>query len=80
MAQKDFKIINDNGKVSIVRYKTANGSKVTQTGQSMRVMCFDSDQIDRIFSIQEHSVRSMKMMVESRYLKRHQLDIGVSTK
>lgn len=57
MSQKNFKIVNDNGKVSIVRSKTASGSNPIQNGQRIRVMCFDSARIDRIFSIQENAAK-----------------------
>ena len=59
MSKKDFQIVNDNGRVSIVRTSSSASNKHVLTGQKMRVMCFDSAQIDRIFSIQEHSVRSV---------------------
>lgn len=59
MSKKDFQIVNDNGRVSIVRTSSSASNKHALTGQKMRVMCFDSAQIDRIFSIQEHSVRSV---------------------
>lgn len=60
MSQKDFKIINESGKVSVVRIKGSTGSKHIQTGQRIRVMCFDSAQIDRIFKIQEQSIRTQR--------------------
>ena len=54
-ANLNFEFVNDNGDISIVRHKSASRKKSVQVVQRMKVMCFDSAQIDRIFKIQEQS-------------------------
>lgn len=53
MPHVDFSIIHEEGAVTIVRSKATGQKKATVSGQSMKVQCFDSDQIDRIFHYQE---------------------------
>lgn len=58
MEKKDFEIVNDNGDVTIVRIKSLDEKKRIQPAQRMKVMCFDSAQIDRIVKLQEQSRKS----------------------
>lgn len=58
MKKMDFKVVKEGHVVSIVRVKSMEQRDRTQSTQRMRVFCFDSAQIDRIFHIQEKSVNS----------------------
>lgn len=53
-----FKFVCEGGEVSIVRERGANSKHSSHPVQSIKVMCFDSAQVDRIFSLQENSVKS----------------------
>ncbi|MDO5526477.1 MAG: hypothetical protein Q4F85_10395 [Prevotella sp.] len=53
MAQVDFKIVHKDGDVTIVRNATAAQKRSAVERQSIKVQCFDSRQIDRIFRYQE---------------------------
>lgn len=53
MAKVDFSIVHDKGEVTIVRNKTAGQRHAEIKSKSIRVQCFDSKQIDRIFRYQE---------------------------
>lgn len=53
--KNDFVIVRESGVVSIVRGKTS-APKSTKPVQRMKVLCFDSAQIDRIIRIQENSM------------------------
>lgn len=59
MKKDGFKFVREGGEVSIVREKPSQAKSGAQTTQRLRVMCFDSAQIDRIFSLQENSVRNL---------------------
>ncbi len=63
--QIDFSIIHENGKVSIVRNKTAAQERASVESKSMRVQCFDSNQVDRIFHYQEILSERNKQCKES---------------
>lgn len=56
MKKMDFKVIKEGHDVSIVRVKSSTQRDSAQPVQRMRVICFDSAQVDRIFQIQEKSV------------------------
>lgn len=59
MVKVDFTIVQDGGEVTIVRNKTAGQKRAAVEEKSIRVQCFDSKQIDRIFRYQEiQSVRT----------------------
>ena len=53
MAQVDFKIVQKDGDVTIVRECKSAQKRAAIGGQSIKVQCFDSRQIDRIFRYQE---------------------------
>ena len=53
-----FKFIHEGGEVSIVRERGTNSKNSSHPVQRIKVMCFDSAQVDRIFSIQENSLKS----------------------
>lgn len=53
-----FKIIREGGEISIVRERVANSKNNSYPVQRIKVMCFDSAQVDRIFSIQENSAKT----------------------
>ena len=53
MAQVDFKIVHKDGNVTIVRNTTSAQKRSVKTSRSIKVQCFDSQQIDRIFRYQE---------------------------
>lgn len=53
MAQVDFKIVHKDGDVTIVRNVSAAQKRSAVASQSIKVQCFDSRQIDRIFRYQE---------------------------
>lgn len=53
MSQVDFKIVHKDGDVTIVRNATAAQKRSAVARQSIKVQCFDSRQIDRIFRYQE---------------------------
>ncbi len=53
MAQVDFKIVQKDGDVTIVRECKSAQKRAAIAGQSIKVQCFDSRQIDRIFRYQE---------------------------
>lgn len=53
MAQVDFKIVQKDGDVTIVRKTTSAQKRAAVAGQCIKVQCFDSQQIDRIFRYQE---------------------------
>ena len=59
MKKEGFKYVREGGEVSIVREKPTQAKSGAQTAQRLRVMCFDSAQIDRIFQIQENSLRNV---------------------
>lgn len=60
MAQSDFSIIHDKGNVSFVRNQTTAQRRASVGGQSIKVQCFDSAQVDKIFHYQERGIRSVE--------------------
>lgn len=54
MAYLDFKIVQKDGDVTIVRNEKIAQKQSTISSQSIRVQCFDAAQIDRIFRYQEN--------------------------
>lgn len=60
MAQSDFSIIHDKGNVSFVRNQTTAQRRASVGGQSIKVQCFDSAQVDKIFRYQERGIRSVE--------------------
>ena len=58
MKNNGFKFVREHGEVSIVRERASTTKSNTQPTQRIKVMCFDSAQIDRIFRIQENSIRN----------------------
>lgn len=57
MNKVDFKIVHEDGDVSIVRVNATSHKGNVSHVQRMRVMCFDPAQIDRIFHIQENTAK-----------------------
>lgn len=58
MKSYDFRFIHERGEVSIVREKSASVKSGSQPIQRIKVMCFDVAQVDRIFRIQENTVKA----------------------
>jgi hypothetical protein len=58
MKKMDFKVVKEGHDVSIVRVKSSAQRDSAHSTQRMRVICFDSAQVDRIFQIQEKSVNT----------------------
>lgn len=57
MAHLDFKVEHKNGNVSFVRKETPAQKRSSVPGQSIRVQCFDAEQVDRIFRYQENNIQ-----------------------
>jgi len=53
-----FKFIREGGEITIVRERGANSKNNSYPIQRIKVMCFDSAQVDRIFSLQENSIKN----------------------
>ena len=58
MKKVGFKVVREGHDVSIVRVKSTTHRDSAYPTQRMRVMCFDSEQVDRIFQIQEKSANA----------------------
>lgn len=62
---KDFSIENINGEVKIIRQYKGSTSKRNQTiKQSIRVQCFDAEQVERIMKFQ-HIENERRILRES---------------
>ena len=49
----DFSIVYDEGDVAIIRNKSVSRRETNASEQRIRVQCFNSDQVERIFRYQE---------------------------
>lgn len=54
----NFKIIREGKDVTIVRTKSSAKQVGTTSVQRVKVMCFESERVERIFRIQENVVNS----------------------
>jgi len=65
MTKSDFSIIHDNGKVTFVRNQSVAQKKASVGSQSIRVQCFESAQVERVFHYQEREIQRVDQSKKS---------------
>lgn len=59
MKNISFKFVREGGEISIVRDRSAHAKIGSQPNQRIKVMCFDSAQVERISNLQENSAKKL---------------------